>query len=144
MHEHHEDETRPRPAAVSERVEVVADDPYAERRGAADKARQVVYLLFGLVEGLIAIRFVLRALGANPETPFASFIYGVTAPFLAPFAGLFGTPTFNGSVLEWHSLVAIVVYMLLAWALARLLWLVAGETRRGSRSYAHRVDTDMR
>src|SRR5688500_20342736 len=119
MHEHHEHETRPRPAAVSERVEAVADDPYAERRGAADKARQVVYLLFGIVEGLIAIRFILRALGANPETPFASFIYGVTAPFLAPFAGLFGTPVFNGSVLEWHSLVAIVVYMLLAWALAR-------------------------
>ena len=46
---------------------------------------QLVYLVFGLIEGLIAIRFVLKALGANPTAGFAEFIYGITGPLVAPF-----------------------------------------------------------
>lgn len=72
-----------------------------------------------------------RLLGANLAADFAAFIYGITAPLVAPFVGLFGTPQFNGSVLEPHSLVAIIVYALLAWLLAKLVWVVWGETRTG-------------
>lgn len=146
MVEHREEITtsEPHPRAASEHVETVAEDPYAGRRGAAEKLRQVIYLVFGIIEGLIAIRFVLRALGANPATPFAQFVYGATDPFLAPFAGLFSPLRVDGGVLEWHALLAIVVYMLVAWVLAKVVWLLAGETRRGSRAYVHRVDTDVR
>ena len=142
MQERHEVVTSRRPSAAAEYVETVADDPFAPRRGAAEKARQAIYLLFGIINGLIAIRFVLRLLGANPDAPFASFIYGVTAPFLAPFVGLFGTPAFNGSVLEWHSLVAILFYLFLTWILAKLVWIIGGETRRGTRAQVNRVDTE--
>ena len=97
MQERHEHVTRREPAVVrepaveSEHVDVVATDPYAHRRNAAYKARQAIYFIFGIIEGLIAIRFILRALGANPNAGFADFIYTVTAPFLAPFVGLFST-----------------------------------------------------
>ena len=143
MHERHEHVTRTEPAVATEHVETVATDPYAPRRGAASKVRQAIYLIFGIIEGLIAIRFVLRALGANPDAGFAAFVYGATAPFLVPFVGLFGTPQYNGSVLELHSIVAIVVYALLAWVLAKLAWLLLGETRSGVRTHASRVDTDV-
>ena len=143
MHERHEHVTRTEPAVATEHVETVATDPYAPRRGAASKVRQAIYLIFGIIEGLIAIRFVLRALGANPDAGFAAFVYGATAPFLVPFVGLFGTPRYNGSVLELHSIVAIVVYALLAWVLAKLAWLLLGETRSGVRTHASRVDTDV-
>ena len=142
MHEPHEHVTRTEPAVAAEHVEAVATDPYAQRRGSASKARQAIYLLFGIIEGLIAIRFILRLLGANPGAGFAAFIYGLTAPLLAPFVGLFGTPQYNGSVLELHSVVAIIVYALLAWVLAKLAWLLLGETRSGVRTSASRVDTD--
>ena len=142
MHERHEHVTHAEPAVAAEHVEAVATDPYAPRRGTAYKVRQAIYLLFGIIEGLIAIRFVLRLLGANPDAGFAAFVYGVTAPFLAPFVGLFGTPQYNGSVLELHSIVAIVVYALLAWVLAKLAWLLLGETRSGVRTSASRVDTE--
>jgi hypothetical protein len=143
MYERREVVTPVRPTAVAEHVETVTDDPFAPNRGAAEKLRQAILLLFGIVNCLIGIRFVLRLLGANPDAPFATFIHGVTAPLLAPFVGLFGTPAFtNGSVLEWHSLVAIVVYLLIAWALTKLVWIVAGETRRGTRAAVHRVDTE--
>ena len=142
MHERHEHVTYAEPSVAAEHVEAVETDPYAPRRGTAHKVRQAIYLIFGIIEGLIAIRFVLRLLGANPEAGFAAFVYGVTAPLLAPFVGLFGTPQYNGSVLELHSIVAIVAYALLAWVLAKLAWLLLGETRSGVRTSASRVETE--
>jgi hypothetical protein len=130
-----------RPAPGAERVESVAEDPYAHRRGAAEKLRQAVLLVFTIINGLIAIRFVLRVFGANQDAPFAAFVYGITAPFLAPFFGLFGTPRVNGSAVEWFSLVAIVAYMLLAWVLAKIIWILAGETRRATRAEVNRVES---
>lgn len=134
---------RTEPPVGVEHVESVTTDPYAPRRGAASKAGQAIYLIFGILEGLIAIRIVLRALGANPESGFAAFVDRITAPLLTPFVGLFGTPQVNGSALELHALVAIIVYGLVAWVLAKLAWLLLGETRSGVRTRSSRVDTDV-
>ena len=140
MHERHDVVVPTRPIPAAEHVESVTEDPYAPRRGAAEKLRQAVLLVFTIINGLIAIRFLLRLLGANEDAPFAAFVYGATAPFLAPFVGLFGTPVANGSVVEWFSIVAILAYLLLAWVLAKIIWILAGETRRATRAEAHRVD----
>jgi hypothetical protein len=102
------------PALSEHEVSHMTEDPYAVRRMQVYKIEQAIYLIFGVLEALIAIRFVLRLLAANPNAGFAAFIYGITAPFIAPFAGLFGTPQYAGSVLEWHSIVAIIVYALIA------------------------------
>lgn len=108
-----------------------AGDPYAARRRQVVKIQQGVYLLFGILEGLLGIRFVLGLLGANPAAGFAQFIYSITGPFIAPFVGLFGQPHIQGNVVEWNALVAIIVYALLAWVLVKVVWLVLGDTRRG-------------
>lgn len=129
------------PAAHVDQVEAVAYDPYAERRNIAEKLVQAIWLVFGLIEALILIRFTLRALGANPAAPFAQLIYGITAPFVAPFVGLFPTPQADGYVLEPHALVALVVYALLAWLLARIVWLVVGDTRSTVASKTREVRT---
>ena len=117
------------PVAAVDRTTATAYDPYAERRQAGYRLMQAIYLIFGIIEGLLVIRVVLRALGANPTAGFAQFVYGVTAPLLAPFVGLFGSPQAGGSVLEIYSIVALVVYALVAWLLARVAWLVFGESR---------------
>src|SRR5690349_15358411 len=88
------------PRASVDRTESVAYDPYENRRLAAMRVTQLVYWIFGLIEGLIAVRFVLKALGANPSAGFAEFIYGITGVLVAPFMGLFGNPQSQGSVLE--------------------------------------------
>jgi hypothetical protein len=144
MTEPHEHVTPTERTVEAEHVEAVVTDPYAQRRGTVYKLRQAIYLLFGIIEGLIAIRFILRVLGANPEAGFAAFIYGITAPFLAPFVGLFGTYRFNGSVLEWHSLVGILVYALIAWVLAKLVFILLGETRSAAATHTTSVDTEVR
>jgi hypothetical protein len=105
-------------------------DPHAGRRAGSTRLVQAVYLVFGLVETLLLVRFVLRALGANPEAGFAQLIYGVTGLLIAPFVGLFGTPLVaSGPALELHTLIALVVYAALGWFLARTTWLIVGESR---------------
>jgi hypothetical protein len=121
--------------------ESVAYDPFENRRLAANRVMQVVYLVFGVIEALIAIRFVLKALGANPAAGFAQFIYGITGGLVAPFYGLFGNPAAQGSVLEVQSLVALIVYALVAWLIGKLAWIVVGETRSAVRTRSTRVDS---
>src|ERR1700730_12520043 len=126
-----------------DRMETVAYDPYANKRVAATRVIQLVYLIFGLIEGLIAIRFVLKALGANAGAGFAQFIYGITNPLVAPFYGLFGNPASQGSVLEVHSIVALIVYALLAWVIVRLTWILVGENRAAVHTHSTSVDTRL-
>ena len=132
-----------RPAAGVDRTETVAYDPFANRRQTAYRVAQLLYWIFGLIEGLILIRFVLKALGANPSAGFAQFIYGLTAPLVAPFYGLFGSPTAQGSVLEVHSIIALIVYGLLAWLIGKLVWIVMGETRSAVTTHATQIDSRL-
>jgi hypothetical protein len=129
------------PAAAVDRTAATAYDPYAGRRQASYRLVQAIYLVFGIIEALIAIRLVLRLLGANAQAGFAQLIYGLTAPFIAPFVGLFGNPSAGGSVLELHSVVALIVYALLAWGVAKVAWLLWGETRSAIRTSATSVET---
>jgi hypothetical protein len=125
--------TEPAAAAVDQ-VHATAYDPYANRRRASYKLVQGIWLLFGIVEGLLAIRFVLRMLGANEAAGFARFIYSASGPFVAPFNNLFDNPGSGGSVLELNTIVAILVYMLVAWLVVKVVWLLAGENRSATRA----------
>jgi len=133
--------TTPRPVASVDRSETVAYDPYENRRHTALRLNQTVWWIFGLIEGLIAIRFVLKALGANPSAGFAEFIYGITNVLVAPFVGLFGNPQAQGSVLELTSIVALVVYGLVAWLLGKLVWIMVGDSRSAVTTRSTSVDS---
>jgi hypothetical protein len=128
------------PAGDIIRPEQIVGDPPATRRKRIYKGEQVIYLIFGIVEALIAIRLILRLLAANPAAGFATFIYGITDPLVAPFVGLFATPAYDGNMLELGSIVAIIVYALVAWLLVRVLWLAAGEDRRDVRTTTEPID----
>jgi hypothetical protein len=127
--------------AEYDRHDAVAYDPYADRRAIAWRFVQAIWLVFGVIEGLLAIRFALRALGANASAGFAEFIYGLTAPLVAPFVGLFSNPSSSTSVLELNTIVAMVAYALLAWLLAKVIWLILGEDRSALTTRSTRIDT---
>jgi YggT family protein len=129
---------------MAHQTETFTGDPYAVRREQTIKIQKAIYLLFGILEGLLGIRFVLGVLGANPTASFAQFIYHITGPFVAPFVGLFGKPRFQGSVFDWNVLVAMLVYALIAWVLVKIVGLVMGDTRRGVRTTSSQIDTRVR
>ena len=105
-------------------VQTTQKESGSEQRVFTFKATQLVWLLFGILEALIALRIGLKLIGANSANPFAGLIYGFTSLFLFPFTGLTGTPAAGGMVLEISSVIAMVVYALVAWALERIIWVI--------------------
>jgi hypothetical protein len=98
---------------------------------------RVVYYVFGVIEVLIATRFVLMLFGANPSAGFVSFIYGLSGLFMAPFNAVFKTQTAGGATLEWSALVALAVYALIGWGIVKLIYVI---TPRRSSQTVERVE----
>ena len=95
-----------------------------EQRFATFKATQLVWLLLGLLEAAIALRVVFKLIAVNAANPFAALLYKVTDFFVAPFASLTGAPAAGGMVLEISSIIAMIVYLLIGWALERIVYVL--------------------
>jgi uncharacterized protein YggT (Ycf19 family) len=85
------------------------------------RVTQIVWYVLGLIEVLMAFRFVLRLLGANPAAGFTNFIYGVTYVFVEPFLNVFRITRVEGSVFDWTTLLAMFVYWLIGLGIIKLL-----------------------
>jgi YggT family protein len=94
------------------------------------KLAQGTWFVFGIIEALLGLRFALKIIAANPENPFASTIYAITAPFMFPFRDLTVTPSAGGIVLELNTLIAMAVYALIAWAAFNVLALIFTRPRK--------------
>ncbi|HYH36086.1 MAG TPA: hypothetical protein VD706_01140 [Candidatus Saccharimonadales bacterium] len=96
----------------------------------ATLAERVIWYVAGVLLVLLAFRFALALLGANPNNGFANFIYDASHPFVAPFFNLFGYDLQYGvSRFETFTLVAMAVYALVAYGLAKLVTLGKAEGR---------------
>ena len=102
--------------------------PRAEHRMTV--AERVIYLVGGILLALLAVRFLLSLFGANRSNGFADFIYSVTHPFVSPFFGLFSyKEQFGQSRFEFETLIAMVVYAIVMWVLARLVTIGSRQAR---------------
>ena len=95
-----------------------------EERTFIVRLTQLVWLLFGILEALIGLRVLLKLIAANPNSPFAALVYNLSSLFVWPFSGLTRTPAAEGMVLDIPSIIAMLVYALVAWAIVRLIWIV--------------------
>ncbi len=84
------------------------------------RGTQIVWYVIGLLEALLAFRFLLKLLGANPGAGFTDFIYGTTYIFVAPFLNVFRITRVEGSIFEWTTLLAMLVYWLIAWGIIKM------------------------
>jgi YggT family protein len=125
--------TKERPVGSGEGREVqdrrFRERELGQRQIVLRKATKLIWWFTGIVEGLIGLRVVLRMMAANPGNPFADFVYTLSSVFLWPFSTLTNNPSSGGVVLEVSSLVAMIVYLLLAWVFVELLWLLLGRER---------------
>jgi len=95
-----------------------------EQRVATFKVTQMIWLLLGLLEGVLALRFVFKLIGVNEANAFATLLYNVTHFFVAPFASLTGAPAAGGMVLEISTIIAMIVYLLIAWGIERVVYVL--------------------
>jgi hypothetical protein len=87
-------------------------------------AQRIVWYVVGVIIALLAIRVVLLLLGANKGNAFVDFVYSLSGIFAAPFYGIFSyEPSYGISTLEISSLVAMAVYALIGWGVAKLFTL---------------------
>jgi hypothetical protein len=95
---------------------------------------QLVWLIGGVINIIVALDFIFRAAGANSSAGFAHYIYRMGGWLASPFDGIFNTVVAaNGtSVLRWSDLLAVAVYTAAAWILARLVRITAAPRTRVS------------
>ncbi len=93
--------------------------------------QQAVYYIAGAIEVLVLFRLVFKMTGANPASGFIAFIYSLSGFFVFPFQAIFGNTTAPGAettaVFEPATLIAIAVYAVLAWGIAKLIAIMAGK-----------------
>ena len=92
---------------------------YVSRVSPGRRAIEIIYLVFGIVDGLLFVRLLLKVLGTNPEAPFSGFVYGLTDFLLGPFKGMLPAIVSGKTILEPSVLIAILIYALIAWMLAK-------------------------
>jgi len=105
-------------------VRTTAHEQGSEGRATTFKVTQLIWLLAGLLEGVLALRFIFKLVGVNAANSFASLLYSVTDFFVAPFASLTGAPAAGGMVLEVSTLIAIAIYALIAWVLVKIVYVL--------------------
>ena len=81
---------------------------------------QIIWYILGVIETLLLLRFVLKMIGANPFSGFVSFVYAVSDPFALPFQGIVPSVVSGVNVIEWSTIIAAVVYFLLAYGIIEL------------------------
>lgn len=95
------------------------------RRSRSSGNRAITGLIswvFGFIEVVLAFRFALLLLGANADAAFVELVYRVAAPFMVPFEAVSGVKeTRIGSVCDWSTLLAIIVYAVVGAGLNSLI-----------------------
>jgi YggT family protein len=83
----------------------------------------ILRAIFTIIEGSLLMGFLLRLLGANPNNSFVAWFYNNTDSLLDPFRGIFPTRVFDGQyVIEFNTLFAIIIYLLLYLLLEALVY----------------------
>lgn len=88
------------------------------------RAAAFVGLIVGVVDIIVAARFLGKLFGASASSAFVNFIYEVSGPLVAPFQGIFGNGGNQANSFETADLVAIVVYAVIGWGIVMLIRIV--------------------
>jgi uncharacterized protein YggT (Ycf19 family) len=114
----------PNNTAVETSEVINRENPAAEQARSQDVASRIVWYVAGILLALLALRFMLALLGANPANAFANLVYSITYPFVAPFFTLFSyNLSYSRAHFELYTLVAMLVYALMAYGISRLITL---------------------
>lgn len=123
--------TKETTTAKEDNASPVADASVEREATSFQTIEYLVYFFFGALEILLVFRFILKLAGASLSSAFVGFIYGLSGIFVAPFAGIFHRGFSQGvettSVFEPSTLIAILVYAVVAWGIVKLVRISSGK-----------------
>src|ERR1700691_484758 len=74
--------------------------------------RAFINFVVGIIVLLLTFRLIFKFLVVNPGTPFVAWLYGVTAPLVAPFSKILPNWKFSGFVVDFATVAALIVFAL--------------------------------
>lgn len=98
-------------------------------RFAIGKLSDFVQWFVLVLEVMLAIRFVLKLIGADPGNVFAGFLFALTDIVLYPFMTIIPNPSVHPPYesIELTTLIGMVIYYLIFWAVKRFLRILISE-----------------
>ena len=129
----HESYVDSRGNQIENRSEVFEDENLRRANIRAWISR-VVYFVLGVVEVILLLRLIFRLLGANESSAFVMFLYNLSHIFVGPFNGIFNDQALGRSVFEISTVVAMIVYALIAWGIVALGNLIFAPRYAGQQS----------
>ncbi|HXZ03517.1 MAG TPA: hypothetical protein VEH81_01720 [Ktedonobacteraceae bacterium] len=118
---------------VENRAEVFEDENL-RRANIRFWIARVVYFVLAVLEIILLLRLIFRLLGANQSSDFVMFLYNLSHVFVAPFNGIFNDQALGRSVFEISTVVAMIVYALIAWGIVSLANLIFAPKYSGRQS----------
>jgi uncharacterized protein YggT (Ycf19 family) len=91
------------------------------------RAVYLVWFVASVIDVIVGLRFLLELLAASPQAPFVSLVYGVSAPLVKPFQGIFPAPAQSGFFFDSAALVALLIYPLIAAGIVGVVRLTTGR-----------------
>jgi hypothetical protein len=96
------------------------------RKSVAVKLIELMYVLMIILESTLAVRFVMKILGANAKNPVVTVFYDISDVFVRPYKGFFSYDVLNNTAvlqsrLEWETLVAMAIYALGCFLIIKLI-----------------------
>lgn len=71
------------------------------------------YLVLGIIQSLLGLRFIFRIFAANSTAPFVDWLYATTDVLISPFRGIFVNPVAEGRfVFDITTLITMIMYWL--------------------------------
>jgi hypothetical protein len=121
---------------VKETTTTQKDSTVPVKKGATSfqTVEYLIYFLFVILEVLLVFRLIFKLTGASFSSAFVGLIYGLTGIFILPFEGIFHRGLAQGvettSVLEPSTIVALIVYGVLAWGIVQLIRILSGQQQK--------------
>ena len=110
------------PAQVPETAETRQEEALTIRF-AIGKLNEYLLWFLMVLEVTLLLRFLLKLIGADPNNPFAGFLYALTDILLYPFLNIVGSPSIHppNQSFEFSTLIGVIVYFLVFYALRRFI-----------------------
>ena len=82
--------------------------------------RTLLNIIIGVIEILLSLRFIFKFFVVNAGTPFVVWIYGVTERLVSPFAKILPDFKLGGFVVDFATLTALIVYVLIGYFILKI------------------------
>ena len=103
---------------------------YTSSMSVGYRARQLLWLVYGIVAAFLALDLIFHAAGANTASGFVNLVYNVGGAFNAPFRNIVSGKQPGIATIEWADVIALVIYAFAAWVVERAIVIMRAPPSR--------------